>query len=256
VNEIGSLLEQVRDVAGQACSLLHREEGRPGKEDVRSGWSGRELKTDSDVRMEEFLVDALSNLGLPILTEERGEIGRQDGTARRIVVDPLDGTVNYVRGLGPSAVSIAVCDGMIPLCGAVAVYPACDVAWGGRSLGAYINDVVLNVSEIGDAGQGVLCTGFPARFSLDDEKAVAKYVAGWKQYAKVRMLGAASVSLLQVAKGAAEAYAENDIMLWDVAAGLALVEGAGGAIEVAAGRTKNSLNVRASNGRVRAPAIF
>ena len=64
----------------------------------------------------------------------------------------------------------------------------------------------------------------------------------------VPFVGAASLSLLQVAKGSADAYAEQDIMLWDVAAGLALVEGAGGYISISPGRYRHSLNIFASNG--------
>jgi myo-inositol-1(or 4)-monophosphatase len=61
------------------------------------------------------------------------------------------------------------------------------------------------------------------------------------------MLGSASISLLKVATGSAEMYTEKDIMLWDVAAGLAIVEGAGGVISVLPGSSKDSLNVVATN---------
>ena len=71
-----------------------------------------------------------------------------------------------------------------------------------------------------------------------------------ESYGKVRMLGAASMSLLQVAKGSAETYKEQDIMLWDVAAGLALVEGAGGYYDISEGSTEESINVIATNGEI------
>ena len=64
------------------------------------------------------------------------------------------------------------------------------------------------------------------------------------------MFGAASLSLLHVARGAADAYAEQGIMIWDVAAGLALVEGAGGYINISPGQHIRSHNVFASNGLI------
>jgi myo-inositol-1(or 4)-monophosphatase len=67
------------------------------------------------------------------------------------------------------------------------------------------------------------------------------------------MLGAASISLLQVAKGAAEVYAERNIMLWDIAAGLAIVEGADGSITLGETGVKEMVNVTASNGVVELP---
>ena len=70
-------------------------------------------------------------------------------------------------------------------------------------------------------------------------------------YAKVRMLGAASLSLLHVAKGAAEAYAECNIMIWDVAAGLAIVEGAGGSFTMTKGRYTDAFHVFASNSLIK-----
>ena len=67
------------------------------------------------------------------------------------------------------------------------------------------------------------------------------------KFGKVRMLGSASNSLLQVAKGSAEAYSEQEIMFWDVAAGLALVEGAGGRVLKRKGLSENSYDVAADN---------
>jgi myo-inositol-1(or 4)-monophosphatase len=70
------------------------------------------------------------------------------------------------------------------------------------------------------------------------------------KFGKTRMLGSASQSLLQVAKGSVECYSEKDIMLWDVAAGIALVEGAGGNVSITAEKGRESINVVASNGIV------
>jgi myo-inositol-1(or 4)-monophosphatase len=135
----------------------------------------------------------------------------------------------------------------MPVFGVIGEYPSRKVAWGGRSLGAFVQGLPIRVSTVADKSKAVLCTGFPSRFDFSAESA-AGFFDLTNLYGKVRMLGAASLSLLQVARGSADAYAERDIMIWDVAAGLALVEGAGGRVRVAAGRHENSLNVVANNG--------
>ena len=72
----------------------------------------------------------------------------------------------------------------------------------------------------------------------------------FSDFGKVRMLGAASLSIIQVAKGSAEVYIEKDIMIWDVAAALAILQGAGGKFKEFPGRFQNSYNIFASNGLI------
>ena len=73
-----------------------------------------------------------------------------------------------------------------------------------------------------------------------------------RQYSKVRMLGSAAVSLVNVAKGAADVYSEQNIMLWDIAAGIAIVEGAGGKVEITNSNIfDKSINVTADNGNIK-----
>ena len=70
----------------------------------------------------------------------------------------------------------------------------------------------------------------------------------FSNFGKVRMLGAASLSIIQVAKGSAEVYTERNIMIWDVAAALAILQGAGGEFKECPGQFQNSYNIFASNG--------
>ncbi len=207
----------------------------------------REMKATADRVLEEIILDCLKPTGLPILSEEAGDLDGTVNAGLRWVVDPLDGTVNFMRGLAPCAVSIALCSGNLPVFGVIGDYPSGRLAWGGQSFGAFIEDRPIHVSTIQDKSKAILCTGFPSRFDFAGASASA-FIEWVSSYSKVRMLGAASLSLLQVAKGAADAYAEQDIMIWDVAAGLALIEGAGGHISVSPGRYKNSHNIYASNG--------
>jgi len=206
----------------------------------------REIKADADCVLEKVILGYLKPTGIPILSEETGDIRDTDNSELRWIVDPLDGTVNFIRGLAPCAVSVALCHGNSPIFGVIGEYPSRRLAWGGRLIGAFIDGSSIHVSTIQGKSKAILCTGFPSRFDFNEASAPV-FMELVSSFSKVRMLGAASLSLLHVARGAADAYAEQDIMLWDVAAGLALVEGAGGHISTTPGRYRYSLNVFASN---------
>ena len=166
------------------------------------------------------------------------------------MVDPLDGTVNFIHSLPSCAVSIALCKGEEPIFGVVGEYPSGKIAWGGKSYGAFLDQKPLRISSVNDKSKAILCTGFPSRFDFSQES-IIDFANRVSLFGKVRMLGSASMSLLYVAKGAADAYTEKEIMFWDVAAGLALVQGAGGKTMINHGRFAHSLEVFASNGLIR-----
>jgi myo-inositol-1(or 4)-monophosphatase len=209
----------------------------------------KEMKSASDRILEEVIVARLRPVGLDILSEEAGQVVNGSADELRWVVDPLDGTVNFMRGLAPCSVSLALCIGDVPVLGVIGEFPSGKLAWGGVGQGAFWSDVPIRVSAVADRQQAVICTGFPSRFEFDD-KGMQWIASTLAQYAKVRMLGAASLSLVHVAKGAAEVYSERDIMLWDVAAGLAIVEGAGGSFAMTKASHPDSFDVFASNGLI------
>ena len=209
----------------------------------------REMKSAADEVLESIILNHLYTSGINVLSEEGGHLIGEKETSFRWILDPLDGTVNFIRGLAPCAISLALCDGDIPILGVIGEYPSGKIAWGGINEGAFISGNKINVSKISDRNQSVLCTGFPSRFKFDENgKSWVTETLG--QYAKVRMLGAASLSLLSIAKGSAEVYHEKNIMIWDVAAGLAIVEGAGGSFTVNKNPGTDTYDVFASNGLV------
>lgn len=210
----------------------------------------REMKTVSDQILEDIILACLRTTGLEILSEETGLVESGNGNGLRWVVDPLDGTVNFMRGLAPCSISLALCHGNVPILGVIGEFPSGKIAWGGLGQGAFLSDMPIRVSAVADRRQAVICSGFPSRFEFGDE-GISWIASTFAPYAKVRMLGAASLSLLHVAKGAAEAYAERDIMIWDVAAGLAILEGAGGVFAMTKGRHINAFDVFATNGLIK-----
>ena len=206
----------------------------------------REMKASVDGVLEQLILKALRPTKIGILSEEFGEDDNLDTSDLHWIVDPLDGTVNYVRGLGPCAVSIALWKGKIPIFGVVGEYPSGTIWWGGKEIGAFSDTGRLRVSGVKKLSQAVLCTGFPSRFDLSRES-MDNTLQNLLDFGKVRMLGAASLSIIKVANGSAEVYSERDIMIWDVAAGLAIVEGAGGRVKMSPGRFTHSYNVIADN---------
>lgn len=212
----------------------------------------REMKAYADQILEDVLIKKLGRTGLEILSEETGFLPGRDGNCHRWVVDPLDGTVNFSRGLGSCAISVALCRGPTPIWGVLGEFPSGNLVWGGAGQGAYLSGKSIHVSSISEKRKAVLCTGFPSRFDFKNHE-IRQMNKWFSTFGKVRMLGAAAVSLLQVARGAADAYAERAVMWWDVAAGLAILEGAGGAYEIRPREQKYTFDVQAGNGRVTVP---
>jgi myo-inositol-1(or 4)-monophosphatase len=207
----------------------------------------REMKTASDRILEDVILASLRTTGLEILSEETGLVKSVSGDGFRWVVDPLDGTVNFMRSLAPCSVSLALYYEDNLIFGVIGEFPSGRIAWGGSAMGSFVSDTSIRVSRIKDKRQAVICSGFPSRFEFDDA-GMSWILRTLAPFAKVRMFGAASLSLLHLASGSAEAYAERDIMIWDVAAGLAILEGAGGSFNLTKSRHLNALNVFASNG--------
>ena len=206
----------------------------------------REVKAGADIIIEKILIDKLSISDLSILSEESGLIKSESNSNLRFIIDPIDGTVNFIRGICNCSISVALFDGNTPVFGVLASYPSGIIAWGGKGIGAFMGEMPINVSSIKDTKKGVLCTGFPSRFEFNS-KTILKQIHLMQSFNKVRMLGSASQSLLQVAQGSVEAYVESNIMIWDVAAGLAIVEGAGGEFRINKQDYNYPIEVIASN---------
>ncbi len=251
VREYSALLPLAQEAALEAARLATTD--NEYKNHRFSPTTPREVKARADVVLEADILTRLKPTGLPILSEESGFLPGQTGDGAFWIVDPLDGTVNFVRDLGQSAVSIALWQDARPIFGVLCLISSLELAWGGPELGANFAGRPVTVSDIAEVQKAVLCTGFPARLDLEDEEARERFFDRVRPFAKVRMLGSAALSLLQVARGAADAYCEDEIMLWDVAAGLALVAGAGGRVRTSPGRNEWALDVVADNGRT-APA--
>lgn len=192
--------------------------------------SGKDTKIEQDRQSEAIIVDILqTNSDFPILTEEGGMIGRKHKKGYRWIVDPLDGTLNYLRGIPFACVSVGLWVNDEPILGVVYDLFREELFTGVCGEGAWMNGQPIRVAETSQPSQAIVATGFPSFRSYEGDS-LRKFIEQVQTYKKVRLFGAAALSLAYCAAGRVDAYAEEDIMFWDVAAGIALVKAAGGVV--------------------------
>jgi myo-inositol-1(or 4)-monophosphatase len=195
------------------------------------GSLGKDIKTRADLQAEAIILGRLrSASAIPVLAEESGSAFSELGTQPVWIVDPLDGTLNQSRAIPLACVSIGLWQGDNPLLGVVYDFHRDELFSGAPGRGATCNKRTIFVSETARRADGVLCTGFPS-FRDYSDAALLPFVREVQSWKKVRLLGSAALSLAWVAAGRVDAYAEDDIQLWDVAAGLPLVLAAGGRVD-------------------------
>ena len=186
---------------------------------------GRDIKLEIDQNTENLIRDELQRTGIDILGEE---FGGDRSESLQWVIDPLDGTANYFKGLDQCCVSIALLDGADALIGIIYNFNTNELYSAVKGQGAFLNDVPICVSKIGDRNKASLTTGFPASESLESSM---EFLEGLREWKKIRMFGSAALSCAYVASGKCDFYAEKGVYLWDFAAGICLIEEAGGRAE-------------------------
>jgi|EP00389_Voromonas_pontica_P002464 myo-inositol-1(or 4)-monophosphatase len=167
-----------------------------------------------------------------IMAEESGNAGDSDTVW---IIDPLDGTTNFLHGFPHFCVSIAVrIKGRVEH--AVIYDPQRDELFtASRGEGAKLNDRRLRISKRRDLKGALLATGFPFKYPQHHDKYMASFEALFKQVADIRRAGSAALDLAYVAAGRLDGYWEIGLENWDLAAGLLLVEEAGGLVTDFAG---------------------
>ena len=230
-------LQQDLDVAVRAA--------RAGTRAIRP-WLGRlqgaEFKGEVDPvtaadRQSETVIIATIKAARPddaILAEESG--GDPLGRERVWIIDPLDGTVNFLHGVPHVSVSVALYERGLPRVGAVVDVFRDEIFTAAAGAGAHRNGAAIAVSNQGDLGAALVATGFP----YDRRRHAAAYaqIVGemLTHVQGVRRMGTASLDLAWVACGRYDAFWELKLAPWDVAAGILLVLEAGGHVTDLAGR--------------------
>lgn len=190
--------------------------------------------SQADLRAEESLRADLSKArpGFAFLMEESGESGEKDWEWRW-VVDPLDGTSNFLHGIPQWCVSVGIekrtGENSSELMAGVIYNPAMDeLFWAEKGMGAFLNDRRLRVSGRRNMQEALLATGIPFANVPKRAEFSATLARLMPQVAGVRRFGAAALDLAWVAAGRYEGFWELGLKPWDCAAGIVLVKEAGG----------------------------
>ena len=185
--------------------------------------------SSADHRSEETLFRELSKArpGYSFLMEERGAVEGRDKT-HRWIVDPLDGTTNFLHGIPLFAISIAL-EREGELVAALVYNPISDeLCTAEKGQGAFVNSRRLRVAARKTLANAVIATGIPHRGRTGHERFLAECKSLMGQVAGIRRTGAATIDLAWVAAGRFDGYAEHGLGAWDMAAGTLLVREAGG----------------------------
>lgn len=151
------------------------------------------------------------------------------------VVDPLDGTTNFLHGYPEYAVSIGVLHGDELVAGVVIDVALGETFTAARGSGAFVNGTPIRVSDVTDPARALIGTGFPFTRVEDMDAYVGQLARVMRGAAGIRRAGAAALDLAAVAAGRFEAFWETVLSPWDIAAGILLVREAGGIVTDTAG---------------------
>ena len=241
------LIESTKQIVLEVANeVLYHKDSSALKAYTFDNSLSREIKAFVDQFIESRLISALKKYNFPILSEERGVVGQTENSDYIFIIDPLDGTFNFVRNFGSYCISVALWFKGEPIFGVIYDLSQKQLYWGGRDFGSFCDNVEIQVSSLSEIDKSLICSGFPVRYDMSNLN-TDNYIKVLSKFAKVRMIGSAAMSVINVAKGLAEAYFEKNIMIWDVAAGIAIAEGAGGSCVFVEKSTIHTLDVIVTN---------
>ncbi len=219
----------VQEIAREAGSFIRTEGNKVTTEDIEFK-DTTSLVTYVDKTAEANIVAALRKL-----VPEAGYV-TEEGTAGSNnekftwVIDPLDGTTNFLHGLAPHSVSIGLLENGIPVLGVVYEVKQDEMFYAWKDSPAFLNGKEIKVSPTKDLQNALIGTGFP----YYDFDRVDNYIAAMKELMQksrgLRRFGSAAVDLSYVAAGRFSAFYEHALHAWDVAAGAFIVQQAGGKV--------------------------
>ena len=210
------------------------------------------LVTKTDRQSEEIIISVIQNV-FPqhgIIAEESKRINTE--SEYQWIIDPLDGTTNFVHGYPSFGISIGILHNNEIVCGIIKELPVNKTYSAIKGEGAFCDGKPIRVSDVGSLGQSLLVTGF----GYEHGEEWSANMELLKQFTDithgVRRLGAAAVDLCHVACGKVDGYWEFDIKPWDTAAGAIIVKEAGGTITKMDGSNYliNNPQILATNGKI------
>ena len=235
----------------KASRVLIRDFGEIEKLQVSEKGPG-DFVTASDKRVEKIIIGELEKSEYSILSEEAGII---EGKIKdkRWIIDPIDGTFNFLNGLPHFAISIAYEEKNEIISGIIFDPIKNEMFFAHKGSGAYLNNSRIRVSNKSNFQRACLVTGGPKSVSKIKESILDEYKkVSMKTQAHIRKSGSAALDLAYVAAGRYDGYWQREINYWDIAAGIILVKESGGFIEnlKEEGFNKEKVDIVASNSKI------
>ena len=229
------ILNVMGNAALKAARGLIRDFGEVEHLQVSVKGTGEFVST-ADLKAERTLKAELKKArpGYAMLFEEGGAEPGSDAR-HRWIVDPLDGTTNFLHGIPHFAISIALERDDEIVAGVVYEPIRDEMYWAEKGAGAYVNDRRLRVSARRQLAEAVIGTGLPYGDRADDQAYMATLAGVMAATSGVRRMGAAALDLAYVAAGRFDGFWEFGLSPWDIAAGILLVREAGGYVSDIAG---------------------
>ena len=188
--------------------------------------------TSADKRTEKILIEELQKAhpDYGIITEETGIINKTN-INNRWIIDPIDGTMNFLNGIPQFAISIGYEENGEIKSGVIFNPIMNEMFCAEKGNGAYLNNSRIRVSNKKKIKDALIVTGGPKGSSKNKDKIFSEYINISKQVSNVRKFGSASLDMAYVACGRFDGYWQRELNYWDVAAGLIILKEAGGFVD-------------------------
>ena len=215
----------------KASRSLIRDFGEIENLQVSSKGPG-DFVTSADKRTEKILVEELqkSHPEYGIITEEIGIINKSN-TKNRWIIDPIDGTFNFMNGIPQFAISVGYEEENEIKCGVIFNPILNEIFCAEKGNGAYLNNSRIRVSKKKKIKDALIVTGGPKGISKIKEKIFSEYINVSNNVANVRKFGSAALDMAYVACGRFDGYWQRELNYWDIAAGLVILKEAGGFVD-------------------------
>ena len=235
----------------KASKVLIRDFGEIEKLQISEKGPG-DFVTASDKRVEKIIINELANSEYSILSEERGIIEGKNKD-KRWIIDPIDGTTNFLNGLPHFAISIAYEEKGEILSGIIFDPIKNEMFFAEKGQGAYLNNTRTRVSNKSDFKNSLLVTGGPRYTSNIKDKVFKEYIELAKKVRPpIRKSGSAALDLAYVAAGRFDGSWQRELKYWDIAAGIIILKESGGFINNLRGDNylQDKIDIVATNSKI------
>ena len=236
----------------KASKIIIRDFGEIEKLQVSKKGPG-DFVTKTDKKVEEILIEELEKArpGYNFLAEEGGTT-KEKKSEFTWIIDPIDGTTNFMHGIPHFAISIGLEKSGELIAGIIFDPIKNEMFYAEKGRGAYLNNSRIRVSSRNIINDSVALTGGPAFAENNKQQFYEEYIAMSNQFHQVRKLGSAALDLAYVAAGRAEIFWHKNLKYWDIAAGIIIVKESGGTISDFKGKafSLNNKQLLATNSRL------